>query len=76
MKDLNADKRPIIQITELSTGEEAFSWKVGVRGVTEIIPYYENGHMAALPWLAVHQGEHVCARVPAQAFAILYAEAQ
>jgi hypothetical protein len=69
------DRRfPIKSIVEHGVGESdsCQGYYVGLSGVTEIIPYIERGEA----WLAVYQGDHICARVPAKAMIITYKEAR
>ncbi len=48
---------------------------VGLRGVTKIEAYEENGEMAAVVWLRIWQGDHLYARIRAGAMSeIVYQE--
>ena len=50
------------------------TFEVGLNGVTSIIPYNENGQMAAVPWIAVYKGEKIVARFDAVNIVIKYKE--
>ncbi|WP_419797279.1 MAG: hypothetical protein ACNI26_13220 [Terasakiella sp.] len=68
VKTMLEDDRPILAAY---FSEEDYS-KVGECGVTKIIAYGENGHMATIPWLAVYIGDDIARRIPAQMVEIVY----
>lgn len=47
-------------------------YRVGSRGVTKIAPYEESGEYSMLTFMAVFQGNHLIARVPAANLHVVY----
>ena len=45
---------------------------VGSNGVTKIVPYHENGQMAAVPWFAVYCGDEIWRRYDAAGMWVEY----
>ena len=66
------DPRPIESVE--FDDPEGSRWKVGESGITEISPYYENGGMAPVPWLAIFKGDEIYSRVMAGKVSIMYEE--
>lgn len=50
------------------------SYILGKDGVTEILSYGEPGQMARVPFLAVHKGDEISHRIPANQCTIEYNE--
>jgi hypothetical protein len=69
--ELSKDKRPIREIYSTAAGS-SFGAVTGERGVTEIVPYDESGHMACIPWIAVMVGDRCWIRMPAETVVIHY----
>lgn len=58
--------RIIDDVREISSiFDGPWSARVGEAGVTSIIPYEENGEMAAVTWFAVYRGNNIWLRVRA-----------
>ncbi len=49
------DKRTIE--SAWSTGPDEVGATIGFENVTKIVPYWENGEMATVAWLAVYRGD-------------------
>lgn len=49
-----------------------YSYRVGEYGITQIIPYDENGEMVHVPWIAITRGNEVWKRIPARLVVITY----
>jgi len=67
-----------IKSVELRTNEPGTLWsfKVGRKGITKIIAYYESGQMAAVPWIAVYAGDIIKYRFDAVNCVIEYKETE
>lgn len=63
MKDTLHDERPIKRLIFPAYPQFERDYTVGEMGVTEIIPYGENGEMAYVVWFAVKINEKIIARV-------------
>ena len=67
------DPREIRGLTNEAQGEN-FAW-VGQDGVTRIVAYGEDGHMARVPYFAVYRnGDQPCSRISAGQVAVYYFE--
>ena len=75
IEELVRDERPILYAERLGEGED--SWWTTKEGPSkncdEIRPYWENGEMAAVPWLAIIKDGEIIARAPARFHEIGYA---
>ena len=68
------DLRPIDAIF-WEPGTNYDEMRVGYRGVTKILPYYEHGSQAYVPWFAVFKGDTVHCRCNAASLAgVVYRE--
>lgn len=68
--ELSRDPRPITGVW--FEGENAGGWRVGER-CTKIEAYDENGEMASVPWIAVHNPDGtIIARIPARMVTVMY----
>ena len=66
--ELSRDPRPITSVWF----DSGHGWSVGER-CTKIEAYDENGEMANVPWLAVHNPDGtIVARIPARMVTVLY----
>lgn len=66
MKNLLNDGRPIESAwTHMAVEDGDLGATVGHNGVTKIVPYTENGQMAAVVWLAVYAGDTIWKRLNA-----------
>lgn len=71
MNTIMQDKRQIMAVVELGVNEP-FTYRIGTWEVTNIVPYEENGHMAAITWIAVERNGEIYTRFPADKAMIFY----
>lgn len=57
------DVRPIQSVLTMGGAIPAGWWAVGRMNVTKIEPYFENGQMAVVPWLAIYEGDVITVRI-------------
>lgn len=63
------DDRPISAIYK-----ESWYSRVGVDGVTKIIPYEEHGQMSWVTWFAIYKGDFLYQRIDGCGLLIVYKE--